>query len=148
MGIGFGKSKYDFSEFIRGLQQAVNSAQELLEVQQLNSITKFFDENGIALAKEICTSNGKKVNVPIISLVPQNTLIMDEVEIEFDAKLEGINKAQMSSREFLTEVNNAQVQLGIVGKKDDGLVHVKVVFKSAEVPEGVCKLIDECNTQF
>ena len=81
-------------------------------------------------------------------MVPQNTLIMDEVEIEFDARLEGINKAQMTSREFLTEVNNAQVQLGIVGKKDDGLVHVKVVFKSAEVPEGVCKLIDECNKQF
>ena len=148
MGIGFGKNKYDFSDFLKGLQQAVNSAQELLEVQQLNSINKFFDETGSALTKEICASNGKVMNVPILSLVPQNTLIMDEVEIEFDTKLESVNKMQMASKEFLSEINNAQIQLGIAGKKEEGLVHVKVIFKSTEVPEGVCKLIDECNTQF
>jgi len=148
MGLGFGKHKYDFSSLLKGLQQAVNSAQELLEVQQLNALNKFLDSDGNVLTKQIITGGGARINIPLLSMVPQNTLAMDSVEIEFDAKMESASSAQLFNSELGSEVDNAQVQLGLVGKKDDGVVHVKVVFKSTQTPEGLNKLIDECNKYF
>lgn len=145
MGLGFGKNKYDFSSLLKGLQQAVSSAQELLEVQQLNALNKFLDSEGNVLTKQITTCSGSHLDIPILSLVPQNALTMDSVEIEFDAKMESVSNTQLVNSELGAEVNNAQVQLGLVGKKDDGVVHVKVVFKSTKTPEGLNKLIDECN---
>ena len=69
----------------------------------------------------------------------------DSVEIEFDAKIESASSSQLSNTQLKSEIVNAQVQLGLVGKKEDGVVHVKVVFKSTQTPEGLNKLIDECN---
>lgn len=88
MGLGFDKHKYDFSSLLNGLQQAVNSAQELLEVQQLNALNKFLDSDGNVLKKQIIAGNGVRMDIPLLSIVPQNTLAMDSVEIEFDAKFE------------------------------------------------------------
>lgn len=88
MGLGFDKHKYDFSSLLNGLQQAVNNAQELLEVQQLNALNKFLDSDGNVLKKQIIAGNGARIDIPLLSIVPQNTLAMDSVEIEFDAKFE------------------------------------------------------------
>ena len=145
MGLGFDKHKYDFSSLLNGLQQAVNSAQELLEVQQLNALNKFLDSDGNVLKKQIIAGNGARIDIPLLSIVPQNTLAMDSVEIEFDAKIESASSSQLSNTQLKSEIDNAQVQLGLVGKKEDGVVHVKVVFKSTQTPEGLNKLIDECN---
>lgn len=145
MGLGFDKHKYDFSSLLNGLQQAVNSAQELLEVQQLNALNKFLDSDGNVLKKQIIAGNGARIDIPLLSIVPQNTLAMDSVEIEFDAKIESASSSQLSNTQLKSEIVNAQVQLGLVGKKEDGVVHVKVVFKSTQTPEGLNKLIDECN---
>lgn len=145
MGLGFDKHKYDFSSLLNGLQQAVNSAQELLEVQQLNALNKFLDSDGNVLKKQIIAGNGARIDIPLLSIVLQNTLAMDSVEIEFDAKIESASSSQLSNTQLKSEIVNAQVQLGLVGKKEDGVVHVKVVFKSTQTPEGLNKLIDECN---
>lgn len=145
MGLGFDKHKYDFSSLLNGLQQAVNNAQELLEVQQLNALNKFLDSDGNVLKKQIIAGNGARIDIPLLSIVPQNTLAMDSVEIEFDAKIESASSSQLSNTQLKSEIVNAQVQLGLVGKKEDGVVHVKVVFKSTQTPEGLNKLIDECN---
>lgn len=88
MGLGFDKHKYDFSSLLNGLQQAVNSAQELLEVQQLNALNKILDSDGNVLKKQIIAGNGARIDIPLLSIVPQNALAMDSVEIEFDAKFE------------------------------------------------------------
>ena len=145
MGLGFDKHKYDFSSLLNGLQQAVNNAQELLEVQQLNALNKFLDSDGNVLKKQIIAGNGARIDIPLLSIVPQNTLAMDSVEIEFDAKIESASSSQLTNTQLKSEIVNAQVQLGLVGKKEDGVVHVKVVFKSTQTPEGLNKLIDECN---
>ena len=86
-----------------------------------------------------------RMDIPLLSIVPQNTLAMDSVEIEFDTKIESASSSQLSNTQLKSEIVNAQVQLGLVGKKEDGVVHVKVVFKSTQTPEGLNKLIDECN---
>ena len=148
MGLGFGRYKYNFSSLLNGLQRAVNSTQELLEVQHLNALNKFLDADGNLLKKQIITGGGEQINVPLLSMVPHNTLAMDSVEIEFDAKMESASSSLLSNSELMSEIDNAQIQLGLVGKREDGVVHVKVIFKCAQTPEGLSKLIDECNKYF
>lgn len=145
MGFNRRKSSYNFSELLKGLQEAVNSAQELLEVQQLNSFHKYFDAEGNVLVKKLNPGTGKELSVPILSIIPQNTLLMEQVEIEFDARLQAVKPKAVTGCQFHTVVENAEVELGTAAKKDSDLVHVKVKFKSTQIPEGMSKVIDECN---
>ena len=110
-----------------------------------NSTIREWKKDGNVLKKQIIAGNGVRMDIPLLSIVPQNTLAMDSVEIEFDAKIESASSSQLSNTQLKSEIVNAQVQLGLVGKKEDGVVHVKVVFKSTQTPEGLNKLIDECN---
>lgn len=147
MEIGFGRRKtsYGFSELLKGLQEAVNSAQELLDVQQLNSFNKYFDEDGRALTKKIDPGTGKELTVPILSIIPQNTLVMEDVEMEFDAKLQAVNAKTVNGGLLNSSVDNVEVELVMNDKNDTNLVHVKVKFKSTNLPEGLNRVIDECN---
>lgn len=110
-----------------------------------NSTIREWKKDGNVLKKQIIAGNGVRMDIPLLSIVPQNTLAMDSVEIEFDTKIESASSSQLSNTQLKSEIVNAQVQLRLVGKKEDGVVHVKVVFKSTQTPEGLNKLIDECN---
>ncbi len=145
MDIGKKKNSYSFAELLKGFQNTVNSAQELLEVQQLNNFHRYFDSKGNALTKELNIGAGKSVEVPLMSLIPQNSLIMDEVEIEFDAKLDEVTPKLTKDEYFESSIRQAEISLSHPSAKDDRLVHVKVHFKSAETPEGISRILDEHN---
>ena len=132
-------------KLLKGLQEAVNSAQELLDVQQLNSFNKYFDEDGRALTRKIDPGTGKELTVPILSIIPQNTLVMEDVEMEFDAKLQAVNAKTVNGGLLNSSVDNVEVELVMNDKNDTNLVHVKVKFKSTNLPEGLNRVIDECN---
>ena len=54
MGIFSKKPHYSFSDVIKGLQQAVNSAQEMLQAQQIQNLTKFWDaQNNAPLTQKV-----------------------------------------------------------------------------------------------
>lgn len=139
------KNSYSFAELLKGFQDTVNSAQELLEVQQLNNFHHFFDKEGKALTEEIKIGAGKSIEVPLMSLIPQNSLIMDEVEIEFDAKLDEVIPKFTKGEHFESSITQAEISLSHPSEKDNRLIHVKVHFKSAETPEGISRILDENN---
>ena len=76
------------------------------------------------------------IDVPLISLVPQTSMILDQVEIEFDAVLESLEG----------EDRNKQLQMSIGGaakkKSESSKVKVKVIMKGTEPPEGLAKVND------
>lgn len=147
-----------FSDIIRGLQYSVNTAQQILERHHLYLFSKYFDEQGVPVMHEFQLSENRKLNVPVISLIGQHALAIDEMEIEFNARITAVEtKRDMES--------GAENEIGKENEKDDkgnnwidracfdvdfsamsksdNLLHVKIKFKAVDQPEGVSRVIDE-----
>jgi hypothetical protein len=65
------------------MQRIINNAQEELRDYHLHILKKYFSEDGAPLRETIVLSNGERLEVPRISLVPQNLLAIDEVVLAF-----------------------------------------------------------------
>ena len=148
MGIVKKKNKYLLSNLLCGLQQAVNEACEIQKAKQMENLRRYWDADGKLLTEKINTGQSGAIEVPLLTLIPQNALIMDKVEVEFDAEpesaVEGIQKSHLKGTDMLYEV----MELNMGSIKEKNLMHIKVCFKAAQTPEGICKVIDECNKTF
>ena len=140
---------HSFDDILKGFQHAVNSAQELLMAQQLDLLGRYFDPSGQPVMKTIRIAPDKAVNIPVLSLVPQNTLAISEVEIEFTTKVKNVTSNNLLGGIGAQpqDVSHAAMEVNIspVNDKDTSLVHVTVKFKTVPQPENVSRIIDEQN---
>ena len=141
------KQTYPLSDILKGLQQAINSSQEILQVQQLQNLSKFWTPEGEPLVQEIKV-NEKEMSVPLITLLPHNNLVMDDVEIKFNTKVGGIvsesSLDQFNSNDTLTHANLKMEMEGIKADAED-VMSITIKFKTNETSEGMARLIDEYN---
>ncbi len=145
--MGFGKKKrYSFLDILRGIQHAVNAAQDMLQAQQLQSLQKFWDENnGKPVSKTIKVKDDELL-IPLVALLPHNHLGMDDIEIKFCAKIEdmdhmvaaGVNSDDISAADLKLTLD------GIKPGKDDTM-QITIRFKAQDSTEGLSRLIDEYN---
>ena len=66
--------------------------------------------------------------MPLLTLIPQNALIMDKVEIEFQAKPENVMEGTQTSHLQNSEMSYELMELNM--------------------DSAICKVIDECNNTF
>jgi hypothetical protein len=135
-----------FSDVIKGLQYAVNSAQEMMKEQHLRMLGNYFDSEGDAATRKIKTRSGKVMNVPLVTLVPHNSLSIDEIEISFTAKITDIVKNQHDEDPDV-DVDHLGLNMDIVSSSvpKKSMMNVTVRFKSTVQPEGFSRIIDEHN---
>jgi len=136
-----------FSDVIKGLQHAVNSAQEMLQYEQINNIKKYFDENGKAQTFNVDVG-GVQYELPLIAIVPQCHLEMDEIEVKFKANanttgeelpvIHGIHGENVTHADL-------NMQLEHISMDDQNLMDITVKFKTKESTEGLQRIIDEFN---
>ncbi len=81
--MGFGKKRYSFLEIIRGIQHAVNVAQDMLQAQQLQSLQKFREENNGEPISRTRKIRDSELSVPLVALLPHNHFGMDDIEEMF-----------------------------------------------------------------
>lgn len=79
---------------MRGMQYSVNTAQQMLERHHLYLLNKYFDGNGFPQTKDFRITPTRKLNIQVVSLINQNSLNINEMEIEFETK---INSAEPKS---------------------------------------------------
>jgi len=134
---------------INGLQSAVNSSQEMLRAHQLQVIGKYFDEDGSAKIKTITTPKGETLHLPLISLIPHNTLLMDEVELSFEANIDGTEQNPIlcnNNEDTLDKVNYnlsfTKPENFTTPEKGNRML-VKIKFKASPPAEGFSKTVDE-----
>ena len=148
MGIFSKKEKYAFSDILKGLQHAINSAQDMLQAQQIQGLMRFWSANdGNPLTQKVKVGE-RELDVPLMTLVPHSHLEMDDVEIKFKAKI-----GDIASHSFADKLQNGQgltradLQMEMDGIKatDDDVMEITIRFKSKETPEGVARLTDEYN---
>lgn len=147
--MGFGKKKrYSFLDIIRGIQHAVNAAQDMLQAQQLQSLQKFWDENnGRPISKTITVKDGE-LSVPLVALLPHNHLEMDDVEIKFCAKIEDLDN-MVATDAIGNDISAADLKLALDDIKPgkDDTMQITIRFKAQAPTEGLSRLIDEYNKQ-
>lgn len=148
MGIFVKKKRYAFSDIIRGLQQAVSGAHEMLQARQVQSLMKFWQTNdGKPLTQKIIVGD-KEIEVPLFALVSQNNMEMDEVNISFKAKVGDVAMHSITDKLHNNQsLSHADLQVEMDGIRadDDDVMQINIRFKMKETPEGVARLMDEYN---
>lgn len=147
MGIFSKKPKYALSDILKGLQQAVSSATSMLQAQQMDNLSHFWTKDGRLVTKRV-QIGGRELEVPIMTLVSHNNLVMDDIEIKFKARIGDVSSHSVPN---VLEANNAvsyaelQVDMGDNKTDVDGMMEITVHFKIKDTLDGINRLTGECN---
>ncbi|TCO09844.1 uncharacterized protein DUF2589 [Natronoflexus pectinivorans] len=135
-------NKHTLSDIMRGMQHSVNTAQEILAKHYVNLMEKFFDDEGKPVTRTVFLPDNRSIEVPVISLMNQHSLYVDELEIDFKAQINGV--ALKNLREGKEDVDRASFAIDFTpSDRSDNAVSVKIKFKSCQKPEGVSRIVDE-----
>lgn len=147
MGIFSKKTTFDFSEILKGLQQAVSSVTDMLQAQQMDNLTHFWTKDGKPVTKNMQIGD-RNLEVPLMVLVPHNNLMMDDVEVKFKARISDVSSHSIPNT---LKANNVlayaelQVNMDDIKADADNVVEITVHFKVKDNTEGVNRLLYECN---
>lgn len=147
MGIFSKKPKYALSNILKGLQQAVSSATSMLQAQQMDNLSHFWTKDGRLVTKKVQIGD-RELEVPIMTLVSHNNLVMDDIEIKFKARIGDVSSHSVPN---VLEANNAvsyaelQVDMGDNKADVDGMMEITVHFKIKDTLDGINRLTGECN---
>lgn len=141
-------STQTFADIIRGMQYAVNTAHEMLERYHITLLNKYFDEEGRPAKKEIWLDGDRKMEIPVITLINQGSLSIEEMEIAFKTRIDRVALKSAKSPETGKdiEVDRTAFEMNFTPSTRDGnTVDVRIKFKSVQPPEGVSRIVDEYN---
>lgn len=145
-------SRLNVEELVSGLLEAAMVAGRIAEKQHINNLSNYFNDDGTPITKKFVMGD-KEVNVPLYILADHSSIGLDELDIEFDARLIiGDNTPSDLKRSLLgffkkkedSHVHNIKGIEVDSGKNPDGsgLAKIKVKFKADEKPEMVSRLVD------
>lgn len=153
-----------FEDLIGSIQQAFISVNNMAEQQHIESLQAYFDADGkprcLTMQMPYFDDYGvpqyREMDVPLISIVPVNSLKLAEINVDFKVRLSANVKLSHSklSNNLMTAnnpnaANNAETDsvLGFIPeykKRDnDSYANIVLKFTSDEPPEGVMKIRDE-----
>ncbi|MEN8857944.1 MAG: DUF2589 domain-containing protein [Flavobacteriaceae bacterium] len=144
-------NKQTLSDIMRGMQHSVNTAQDILEKHHIQLLNKYFKTDGVPETKTIQLGNGKILNVPLISLINQNSLVIDEMEIEFKAKIDEVELKHLKAEDndgIVDVPERTSFAMDFeASDRGDNYMLVKIKFKTKEQPEGISRIVDEFDKQ-
>ena len=129
MGIFDKRPKYAFSDILKGLHNAVNSAQDMLQAQQVQNLRRFWNpEDGEPISQKIKIGD-KEMNVPLMSIGA----------VASDSMSDGVVIG--------SPLTHSDLKMEMEGIKatDDDVMEVTIRFSQKDTPEGVARLTDEYN---
>lgn len=145
-------ARLNIEELVGGLLEAAMVAQGISERQHINAIRNYFNEDGSPKTKSFLVGS-KQVVVPLFILADHSSIGLDELDIEFSARLIfGDNPAEVSElkksllglfrkKGYEHNINGIEVDSGY-NPNESGMAKIKVKFKADEKPEALSRLID------
>jgi hypothetical protein len=145
-------ARLNIEELVGGLLEAAMVAQGISERQHINSLRNYFNEDGTPKVKTFYIGERELV-VPLYILADHSSIGLDELDIEFEARLIfGEDETNVSDlkRSLLGLFKKQGYEHNIKGIEVDsgkntdrsGLAKIKVKFKADEKPEAVSRLVD------
>ena len=145
-------SRLNIEELVGGLLEAAMVSQGISERQHINALRNYFNEDGTPKLQTFVIGD-KTLDVPLYILADHSSIGLDELDIEFEARLIfGDNKGEVSDlkKSLLGLFKKKGYQHNIKGIEVDsgkntdrsGMAKIKVKFKADEKPEAVSRLVD------
>ncbi len=143
--LGKAKESHSLPDLIKGLQYAVSSAQDMLVAQHIQMFESYFDSDGVALTKKIKNGAGAHIDVPLLTLMPHNSLLLDEIEITFAARIQHVSNYQAANAPLAVSLANFEMNVAspAQSKSDKDVMNVSLRFKAAPPPEGFARIVDD-----
>lgn len=145
-------ARLNIDELIGGLLEAAMVAKRLAERQHINNLSNYFDDDGNAKTTTFKVGT-RDVEVPLYILADHSSIGLDELDVEFDARLivgdhtpSTIKKdlfglLKRKSTDEVHHIRSIEVDSG-KNENTNGMAKIKIKFKSDEKPEMVSRLID------
>lgn len=145
-------ARLNIEELVGGLLEAAMVAQGISERQHINALRNYFNEDGTPIVRTFQIGERELV-VPLYILADHSSIGLDELDIEFEARLIfGNDETNVSDlkRSLLGLFKKQGYEHNIKGIEVDsgkntdrsGMAKIKVKFKSDEKPEAVSRLVD------
>jgi len=145
-------SRLNIEELLGGLLEAAMVSQGISERQHINALKNYFNEDGTPKLQTFVIGD-KTLDVPLYILADHSSIGLDELDIEFEARLVfGDGKSEVSDlkrsllglfkkKGYQHNIKNIEVDSG---KNTDrsGMAKIKVKFKADDKPEAVSRLVD------
>jgi hypothetical protein len=145
-------ARLNIEELVGGLLEAAMVAQGISERQHINSLRNYFNDDGTPKIKKFIIGE-KELDVPYFILADHSSIGLDELDIEFEARLVfGDSETNVSDlkKSLLGLFKKKGYEHNIKGIEVDsgkntdrsGMSKIKVKFKADEKPEALSRLID------
>ena len=145
-------ARLNIEELVGGLLEAAMVAQGISERQHINALRNYFNEDGTPIVRTFQIGERELV-VPLYILADHSSIGLDELDIEFEARLIfGNDETNVSDlkRSLLGLFKKQGYEHNIKGIEVDsgkntdrsGMAKIKVKFKADEKPEAVSRLVD------
>ena len=145
-------AKLSIEELVSGLLEGAMVAQSISEKQHINAIRNYFSEDGVP--KTVSFKLGERdLVMPLYILAVHSSIGLDELDIEFDARLifgDDFDEVSSLKRNMLgcfkkegfeNNIKAIEVDSG-KSAEGSGMAKIRVKFKADEKPEAVSRIID------
>lgn len=152
------KSVSTLSDIARGMQHAVNTAQEIIEQHYMRLFARYFDKNGEPLMVTFNLTPEHVVNAPLVALIQPNALALEELTIEMAVEIDQttVKKVPTPAKDIDLDRTSFAVSFasgkrtsagqttgGEASTREDNVIDVMMKFKRGDPPEGVARVLDE-----
>jgi hypothetical protein len=148
-------AKVNLEELLGGLQEAAQVVLSIQERQHINTISKYFDSDGNPVV-QLFKIGETNIAVPLYILADHSSIGLDELAIEFQARLLPDGETPSKLKENLLPIFERQKQKGNSGYQHnisnisvdgdtpnkDGVATITIKFKKNDKPEAVSRLVD------
>lgn len=143
------KAKQTLSDITRGVQHAVNNAQEILDQHYTRMLGRYFDKYNSPKMVRIKVPPDSFMEVPLIALMSPSSLYLDELVMDLSLRIDETDVKKwrkldgrvIDRTSFAISVGGAQSEEG--KPKDRNQIDMRMVFKSIDPPEGIARILDE-----
>lgn len=138
-----------FDNLLAAMQESILKAHELIEFQHMAVMSKYFDAEGnpemlkVRIPYHDAAEDEtalREVSIPKFALVPQYSLKMEKVKLDFNVKMVSWEDRPERSKRRSGLLTN--ILYSASDNQETENVHVELSFTAADPPEGVMKIND------
>ena len=145
-------ARLNIEELVGGLLEAAMVSQSISERQHINALLNYFNPDGTPIITKFMIGD-RELLVPLYILADHSSIGLDELDIEFEARLVfGDDEKEVSTlkksllglfkkKGYKHNIKGIEVDSG-VNPTSSGMAKIKVKFKADEKPEAVSRIID------
>lgn len=147
------QSDQSLSDITRGLLYSANAAQQILNTHYLESIGKYFDEEGNPLMFTFKISETKEAAIPMLAMTEPKGLRLKELEVNLNVR---IDEGKVKEKDGIEEKDAARYgdrtsfEVTLAPTTNDSgkgrtanTIGIKLKFEEQENPEGIERIMDE-----